>query len=100
MVLACDGLDYAHWRNVVHRDIKPANMILPKDGGLKIVDFGIARVGNERFTRTGQVMGSIYYMSPEQINGEIQVPLRTGNAKTEALADETRAPGIEAPKRN
>ena len=70
IVMACDGLDYAHRRNVVHRDIKPANMILPKDGGLKIVDFGIARFGNERFTRTGQVMGSIYYMSPEQINGE------------------------------
>ena len=70
MVMVCDGLDYAHRRNVVHRDIKPANIILPKDGGLKIVDFGIARVGNERFTRTGQVMGSIYYMSPEQINGE------------------------------
>lgn len=70
MVMACDGLDYAHRRNVVHRDIKPANMILPKDGGLKIVDFGIARFGNERFTRTGQVIGSIYYMSPEQINGD------------------------------
>src|SRR5215469_16593890 len=70
MVQACDGLHYAHQRNVVHRDIKPANIILPKDGGLKIVDFGIARFGNERFTRTGQVMGSIYYMSPEQINGE------------------------------
>ena len=70
MVMACDGLDYAHRRNVVHRDIKPANIILPKDGGLKIVDFGIARFGNERFTRTGQVVGSIYYMSPEQINGE------------------------------
>ena len=70
IVLACDGLDYAHRRDVVHRDIKPANIILPKDGGLKIVDFGIARFGNERFTRTGQVMGSVYYMSPEQINGE------------------------------
>jgi serine/threonine protein kinase len=70
MVLACDGLDYAHHRDVVHRDIKPANIIMTKDGGLKIVDFGIARFGNERFTRTGQVMGSIYYMSPEQINGE------------------------------
>lgn len=70
IVLACDGLDYAHHRNIVHRDIKPANIILPNDGGLKIVDFGIARFGNERFTRTGQVMGSVYYMSPEQINGE------------------------------
>ncbi len=70
LVQVCDGLDYAHRRNVIHRDIKPANIVVTKDGGIKIVDFGIARFGNERFTKTGQVMGSINYMSPEQINGE------------------------------
>jgi serine/threonine protein kinase len=70
VVQVCDGLDYAHRRNVIHRDIKPANIVVTKDGGVKIVDFGIARFGNERFTKTGQVMGSINYMSPEQINGE------------------------------
>jgi serine/threonine-protein kinase len=70
LVQVCDGLDYAHRRNVIHRDIKPANIVVTKDSGIKIVDFGIARFGNERFTKTGQVMGSINYMSPEQINGE------------------------------
>src|SRR5436309_2002380 len=70
IVQACDGLDYAHRRDVIHRDMKPANVIVTKDGGVKIVDFGIARFGNERFTQTGQVMSSLYYMSPEQINGE------------------------------
>ena len=70
LVQVCDGLDYAHRRNVIHRDIKPANIVVTKEGAIKIVDFGIARFGNERYTKTGQVMGSINYMSPEQINGE------------------------------
>ncbi len=66
---ACDGLHYAHQRNIVHRDIKPANLMLLRDGTVKIVDFGVARIGNESVTRTGQVIGTIQYMSPEQING-------------------------------
>jgi serine/threonine protein kinase len=70
LVQVCDGLNYAHRRNIVHRDIKPANILVNTEGCVKIVDFGIARFGNEHFTRTGQVMGSINYMSPEQINGE------------------------------
>ena len=66
----CDGLQYAHDRNVIHRDIKPANVLVLKDNTAKIVDFGIARVGrSETLTRTGQIVGSIYYMSPEQISG-------------------------------
>jgi eukaryotic-like serine/threonine-protein kinase len=68
----CDGLQYAHDRNVIHRDIKPANILVLKDGVAKIVDFGIARVGqNESLTRTGQIIGSVYYMSPEQISGAL-----------------------------
>jgi len=64
----CEGLQYAHERNVIHRDIKPANVLVLKDGVAKIVDFGIARVGqSDMLTRTGQIIGSIYYMSPEQI---------------------------------
>ncbi len=66
---ACNGLHYAHQRNVVHRDIKPANLMVLSDGQVKIVDFGVARIGNESVTRTGQVVGTIQYMSPEQING-------------------------------
>jgi serine/threonine-protein kinase len=66
----CEGLQYAHERNVIHRDIKPANVLVLKDGTAKIVDFGIARVGmSETLTQTGQVIGSVYYMSPEQISG-------------------------------
>jgi serine/threonine protein kinase len=66
----CEGLQYAHERSVIHRDIKPANVLVLKDNTAKIVDFGIARVGrSETLTRTGQIIGSIYYMSPEQISG-------------------------------
>jgi serine/threonine protein kinase len=70
LVQVCEGLQYAHERNVIHRDIKPANVLVLKDGTAKIVDFGIARVGmSETLTQTGQVIGSVYYMSPEQIGG-------------------------------
>jgi serine/threonine protein kinase len=65
----CHGLQYAHERNITHRDIKPANIMVMPDGTVKIVDFGIAHIGNDQFTRPGQVMGSIHYMSPEQIDG-------------------------------
>jgi len=67
IIQVCDGLGYAHQRQIIHRDVKPGNVVVLKDGGVKIVDFGIAQLGNERFTRTGQVVGSLYYMSPEQI---------------------------------
>jgi serine/threonine-protein kinase len=68
----CEGLQYAHQREVIHRDIKPANILVLKDGTAKIVDFGIARAGRgESITRTGQVVGSVHYMSPEQIRGGV-----------------------------
>lgn len=65
-----DALSYAHQQNVIHRDIKPANMMLTPQGVVKLMDFGIARVGNERgLTMTGTTLGSLYYMSPEQVRG-------------------------------
>ena len=65
-----DALDYAHRQNVVHRDIKPANIIYDDDLlKVTVTDFGIAYVSDHSKTRTGIIMGSPYYMSPEQILG-------------------------------
>jgi serine/threonine protein kinase len=64
------ALAYAHQRGVIHRDIKPANMMLMPDGVVKLMDFGIAKAAaDRRLTQTGKTVGSLYYMSPEQING-------------------------------
>ncbi|MFZ0322298.1 MAG: protein kinase, partial [Candidatus Sulfotelmatobacter sp.] len=76
MIDVCNGLSYAHERNVIHRDIKPGNIMVLNDGTAKIVDFGIARVGDRRMTQTNQVIGSLHYMSPEQIQDR---PLDAGS---------------------
>ncbi len=70
LIQVCDGLQYAHDREIVHRDIKPANVIRLSDGIVKIVDFGVSRVaGSETsLVQTGHLVGSLSYMSPEQIN--------------------------------
>ena len=66
-----DAVSYAHKQNVIHRDIKPANMMLTPLGTIKLMDFGIARGGEDRsLTMTGTTMGSLSYMSPEQVKGE------------------------------
>ena len=67
-----DALSYAHQRHVIHRDIKPANMMLTPDGTVKLMDFGIARTENEPtlLTAPGSTLGSMNYMSPEQVKGE------------------------------
>ena len=68
---ALAALSYAHQRGVIHRDIKPSNMMLTPQGILKLMDFGIARSGTERdLTMTGATLGSLYYMSPEQVKAE------------------------------
>ena len=76
VIQICNALGYAHPRGVVHRSIKPANTIVLQDFTVKIVDFGIARIGNEKVTRPGQITGSIQYMAPEQINAS-EVDSRT-----------------------
>ena len=65
------ALEYAHARGVIHRDIKPANIIVTPEGTVKLTDFGIARApGEQSFTRSGVALGSLYYMSPEQVRTE------------------------------
>jgi eukaryotic-like serine/threonine-protein kinase len=66
----CRGLAYAHERGVVHRDIKPSNVRLLDDGTAKIMDFGIAKLGpDHHITKTGMMVGTVHYMSPEQVRG-------------------------------
>jgi serine/threonine protein kinase len=72
MLQVCDGLQYAHENGLIHRDIKPANILVLKNGTAKLIDFGIARVGpSETLTKTGLVIGSPSWMSPEQINSHV-----------------------------
>jgi tRNA A-37 threonylcarbamoyl transferase component Bud32 len=64
------GLAFAHENGVVHRDLKPANIHIQADGAVKIMDFGLAKLPGSDMTRTGMVMGTPHYMSPEQVRGE------------------------------
>ena len=67
----CDGLNAAHDKEVVHRDIKPSNVVIDAYGRPKILDFGLAAVrGGEHLTKTGSTLGTIRYMSPEQVKGK------------------------------
>ncbi|MCH7691332.1 MAG: tetratricopeptide repeat protein [candidate division Zixibacteria bacterium] len=67
----CEGLQAAHEKGITHRDIKPSNILIDSKGRLRIVDFGLASVqGTDRLTKTGSTLGTVGYMSPEQVRGE------------------------------
>lgn len=66
----CLALEHAHMNNIIHRDIKPQNILITNDGIVKVADFGIARASDSAtLTNTGNVIGSVYYISPEQARG-------------------------------
>lgn len=70
-IQVCEGLNEAHRNGVTHRDIKPSNILVDSHGRVKIVDFGLASVtGTGHMTKTGSVLGTIGYMSPEQLKGQ------------------------------
>ena len=65
-----DGLAYTHGRGVIHRDIKPGNILITEDGRIKIADFGVARIAeSSNITQVGDIVGTPYYMAPEQFAG-------------------------------
>jgi TolB-like protein/predicted Ser/Thr protein kinase len=67
----CEGLAKAHAEGITHRDIKPSNIIIDADGRARLVDFGLASIArDEKITKTGSTMGTVGYMSPEQIKGD------------------------------
>ncbi|MBN2092802.1 protein kinase [candidate division KSB1 bacterium] len=73
-----DGLEKAHKQQVIHRDIKPDNIMISATGVLKIMDFGLAKIkGQDRLTKEGVSMGTIDYMSPEQISQEHEIDHRS-----------------------
>lgn len=81
-IALAEGIDYAHEKDIIHRDLKPANILLTSDGVPKISDFGLARDLKEDsyLTKTGAMVGSPAYMSPEQVEG------KTGDKRSDVYA--------------
>lgn len=70
----CSALTELHSHNIVHRDLKPENIIVTSDGTLKLIDFGLVSIDGQKLTKTGKVVGSLLYLSPEQAYGAAAVP--------------------------
>ena len=72
------AVGYAHMRGIVHRDIKPSNVVVGTDDTVKVMDFGIAKIlGDQGMTRTGAKLGTLHYMSPEQVKAAKDIDHRT-----------------------
>lgn len=65
-----DALAYAHARGIIHRDIKPSNLLLDGNGTVWITDFGLAKITDQKLTHTGDILGTLRYMSPERFKGK------------------------------
>lgn len=66
----CTALEHAHDHNIVHRDLKPENVLIAEDGTVKLMDFGLARSIASRMTQEGGIVGTVYYLAPEQALGQ------------------------------
>jgi eukaryotic-like serine/threonine-protein kinase len=66
----CQGIEFAHAHGVIHRDLKPGNIFVTASGGVKILDFGLARFMSSQLTQSNMLLGTMNYMSPEQVRGE------------------------------
>ena len=78
----CEAVHYGHQNGVIHRDLKPGNLLVDGSGQVKVIDFGVARAADEepsaRMTRAGDLVGTLHYMSPEQLDGDQnQIDTRT-----------------------
>jgi serine/threonine protein kinase len=74
MIQIVEAFIYAHKSGIIHRDVKPSNILVTADDQIKVLDFGIAKLvgdGNHQLTKTGTQIGTVYYMSPEQVRGQV-----------------------------